>query len=129
MYLIVLSVKEISSTIFKVFGMTRPGIEPRSPGPLVNTLPTWPMSQYCLVILMVNSKFSNDPFRLVFDFLNFSLFLSLVVMVLSCMNFLKMNQQYFLLTSIFHLNVSFIQTIILQPSIKKNKKYFPMKIN
>ena len=31
---------EVSSTIFKVFGMTRPGIEPRSPGPLANTLPT-----------------------------------------------------------------------------------------
>ena len=30
--------KEVSSTILKVFGMTRPGIEPRSPGPLVNTL-------------------------------------------------------------------------------------------
>ena len=28
----------VSSTIFKVFGMTRPGIEPRSPGPLANTL-------------------------------------------------------------------------------------------
>ena len=25
--------------------MTRPGIEPRSPGPLANTLPTRPMSQ------------------------------------------------------------------------------------
>ena len=31
--------KEVSSTIFKVFGMTRPGIEPKSPGPLANTLP------------------------------------------------------------------------------------------
>ena len=30
--------KVISSSIFKVFGMTRPGIEPRSPGPLANTL-------------------------------------------------------------------------------------------
>ena len=29
-----------SSTIFKVFGMTRPGIKPRSPGPLANSLPT-----------------------------------------------------------------------------------------
>ena len=29
--------KEVSSTIFKVFGMTRPGIEPRSPRPLANT--------------------------------------------------------------------------------------------
>ena len=26
----------------KVFGMTRPGIEPRSPGPLTNTIPTRP---------------------------------------------------------------------------------------
>ena len=30
---------------FKVFGMTRPWIEPRSPGPLPNILPTRPMSQ------------------------------------------------------------------------------------
>ena len=29
--------KEVSSTIFKVFGMTRPGIEPWSPGTLTNT--------------------------------------------------------------------------------------------
>ena len=36
--------KEVSSTIFKFFGMTRPGIEPRSPGLLANTLPTRPMS-------------------------------------------------------------------------------------
>ena len=32
--------KEVSSTIFKVLGMTQPGIELRSPRPLVNTLPT-----------------------------------------------------------------------------------------
>ena len=32
--------KEVSSPILKVFGMTRPGIEPRTPGPLANTLPT-----------------------------------------------------------------------------------------
>ena len=32
--------REASSTIFKVFGMTRPGIELMSPGPLANTLPT-----------------------------------------------------------------------------------------
>ena len=38
--------KEVSSTIFKVFGMTRPGIEPRSPGSLANTLPTRPMSRF-----------------------------------------------------------------------------------
>ena len=37
--------KAVSSTIFKVFGMTRPGIEPRSAGSLANTLPTRPMSR------------------------------------------------------------------------------------
>ena len=35
--------KEVSSTILKVFGITQPGIEPRSPGPLTNTLPTRPI--------------------------------------------------------------------------------------
>ena len=30
--------KEVSSTIFKVSGMMRPGIEPRSPGSLANTI-------------------------------------------------------------------------------------------
>ena len=34
--------KVVSSSIFKVFGMTRPGIEPRSPGPLANTLTAGP---------------------------------------------------------------------------------------
>ena len=38
--------KDVSSTIFKVFGMMRPGIEPRSPGSLANTLPARPMSCY-----------------------------------------------------------------------------------
>ena len=36
--------KEASSTIFWVFGMTRPGIEPRSPGPLANTLTPRPVN-------------------------------------------------------------------------------------
>ena len=40
--------KVVSSTIFKVFGMTQPGIEPRSPKPFANTLPTRPMSWYFL---------------------------------------------------------------------------------
>ena len=42
--LIILSVKQggIKYHFFKVFGMTQPGIKPRSPGPLANTLPTRP---------------------------------------------------------------------------------------
>ena len=38
--------KEVSSTIFKVFGITRPWIELRSPGLLANTLPTSPISRW-----------------------------------------------------------------------------------
>ena len=43
--------KEVSSTIFKVFRMTRPGTESRYPGHLANTLPTRPMSPSSGVIL------------------------------------------------------------------------------
>ena len=43
--------KGVSSTIFKVFGMMRPGIEPRSPGPLVNTLP-----KHILLITFLNES-------------------------------------------------------------------------
>ena len=43
--------KVVSSSIFKVFGMTRPGIEPRSPGPLANTLTAGPMSYHHVVPL------------------------------------------------------------------------------
>ena len=37
--------KGASITIFWVFGTTRPGIEPRFPGPLANTITTKPMGQ------------------------------------------------------------------------------------
>ena len=40
----------IKKTIFKVFGMTQPGIEPRSPGPLADTLPTNNMEKRWLVL-------------------------------------------------------------------------------
>ena len=36
--------QEVSSTIFWVFGLNRPGIEPRCPGPFVNTLTIMPIS-------------------------------------------------------------------------------------
>ena len=45
--------KEVSSTIFKkFFGMTLPGIEPLSPGPLVNTLPTGPVRDIIIIIII-----------------------------------------------------------------------------
>ena len=44
-YIVEVLSKEVSSTILKVFGTTRPRIEHRSPGPLANTLPTGPMSR------------------------------------------------------------------------------------
>ena len=42
-----LSVKQggIKYHFLKVFGVTRPGIEPQPPGPLAHTLPTGPMSR------------------------------------------------------------------------------------
>ena len=46
--------KEVSSTIFKVFGMTRPGIEPRSPGSLANTLPTGSSFIYIMNLALNN---------------------------------------------------------------------------
>ena len=55
--------KEVSSTIFYVFGMTRHGIELQSPGPLANTLTTRPMTcndyeTYC-ILFMVGFKASG----------------------------------------------------------------------
>ena len=50
--------KEVSSTIFKVFGMAQPGIEPRSPRPLANTLPTRPLSQFLEYVLLLYQKVS-----------------------------------------------------------------------
>ena len=44
------SCKAVSSTTFWVFGMNRSGIEPRSPGPLVNTLLTGPMALFYATI-------------------------------------------------------------------------------
>ena len=44
--------KEASSTIFWVFGMTRRGIEPRSPGPLANTLTAKPMEPFKLFFFL-----------------------------------------------------------------------------
>ena len=51
--------KEVSSTIFIVFGMTQPRIEPRSPRPLVNTLPTRPMSRLIYDVTMLAIIISN----------------------------------------------------------------------
>ena len=52
--------KEVSSTIFKVFGMMRPGTGPRSPRPLVNTLPTRPMGQF---LNIKQSQFLSYEFK------------------------------------------------------------------
>ena len=59
LYWLVLS-KEVLSTIFKVFGMTRSRIEPRSPGLLANTLPTRPMSRFnCDITLYLILHFNH----------------------------------------------------------------------
>ena len=40
--------KVASNAIFGIFSMTQPGIEPESPGPLVNTLPIMPIWQWTI---------------------------------------------------------------------------------
>ena len=58
-YLIILSVNQggIKYHFLKLFGMTRPGIEPMSPGPLGNTLSTRPMSRYSLLVTVICYSF------------------------------------------------------------------------
>ena len=51
--------KEVSSTIFKVFGMTRPEMELRSPGPLANTLPARSMGRYWIILALNNIEWYN----------------------------------------------------------------------
>ena len=48
---------EVSSTIFKVFGMTRTEIEPRPLGPLANTLTTGPIVLFHYQHQMAKRKF------------------------------------------------------------------------
>ena len=50
----------VSSSIFKVFGMTRPGIEPRSPGPLANTLTAGPID---ILIKNENTEIITDIYH------------------------------------------------------------------
>ena len=45
--------KEVSSTIFKIFDMMRPGIEPQSPGPLVNIQPARPICRLTVCKIFV----------------------------------------------------------------------------
>ena len=52
--------KEVSSIIFKVFGMMQPGIEPRSPGPQANTLPTRPV---CKLFVLKIVTWSYNSFQ------------------------------------------------------------------
>ena len=74
-YIAVLS-KEVLSTIFKVFGMTQPGIEHRSPGPSANTLPTRPMNRPLILSLSIY----------IFHWFSFSLSLSLYVYIIDSLS-------------------------------------------
>ena len=68
--------KEASSTIFWVFGMTRPGIEPRSPEPLANTLTARPMSVFFFFsyhYALPNSTSLKLSHGLIFQWLYFNL--------------------------------------------------------
>ena len=67
-----LSIKQgASSTIFLVFGVTRPGIEPRSPGPLAHTLLIRLMARCIVKTKMIHALIaeSNKKSTLVLGFL------------------------------------------------------------
>ena len=59
--------KELSRAIVKVFGMTQPGIETRSPGPLANTLLTRLMIQLKMVSCSLIQKVMPYEFKLVYN--------------------------------------------------------------
>ena len=46
--------------------MTRPGIEPRSPGPLANTLTARPMSGLIIIIIINNNDERTRVFRKIY---------------------------------------------------------------
>ena len=57
-YLIMVRVKQGGMKYhFLIFGMTGPGIEPRSPEPFVNTLPTRPMGRLNIYVYIILSYF------------------------------------------------------------------------
>ena len=78
-------------TIFLVFGMTRPRIEPLSPGPLVNTLPTRPWAAIILGITVsvffffwLEIAVLVDYFQTVSMFLMFSSFIDFFFVDIIC---------------------------------------------
>ena len=54
---------ETSSSIFKVFGVTQPRIEPRSPGPLANTQDEYELNSTSTILLKHESKISFTRWR------------------------------------------------------------------
>ena len=85
-YLIMLRVKkEASSTIFWVFGMTRPGIEPRSTGRLANTLTARPMSG--IYYLVISFKKTSKDILVWYNWSDGKLYW-LFYLVIDCINYL-----------------------------------------
>ena len=95
-YLIVLC---SSSIIFWVFGMTWPGIEPWSPGPLANTLLIWPRLQQISIYpyIFVFSELMNS-FLYCFErsTLKFWWFLLVTIYFINCDCIRKLTEKVFL---------------------------------
>ena len=61
LYLIMWNVKQGDTKYhFLFFGITRPEIEPWSPGPLVNTQPTMTLGQYIYIYIYIYARFMKD---------------------------------------------------------------------
>ena len=94
------------STIFWVFGMTQPGIEPWSPEPLANTLLIRPMVWFLAVfmnlsILLDVVKVKKDIFCYKLYFLNIQVFMFFSLLPMNLTN--EINSFFFLLIIIIYL--------------------------
>ena len=115
--------KEVSSTKFQVFGISQPGIEPRSPGALVNTLTIIPVCVcvcVCVCSLIPNSflwrlcfispKGSVSSYRLTF----------FLVIIFSRMSFGSLSTEAWQKLNHFSLDVTLVLEFVM--SFSRNEK-------
>ena len=71
-----------SSTILRVFGMTRPGVEPWSPGPLSKTLLIRPMAIALSITVIYNLFISIVIYAYLYIYISINLCVYLFVVVI-----------------------------------------------
>ena len=87
---------EVSSTIFWVFSKIQPGIEPRSPGPLANTLPIWSMDRSKIIYynIFIKQKIILFAFCSISSYSSWFWFLCLMAYQMCCIVIFWFMQKY-----------------------------------